>query len=109
MTVGDLNALDLAPVLDSMTLDECELYRVQIRDSILAIEEQLANRRVEQHYPAMRDDFMEWRGRAVLVKPQFHGPVPADLAGQAAQAAGIIARYGTKPWTAQSCDEWSVQ
>lgn len=52
--------------LDTMTLAECELYRTQIRDSIIAIEQQLAERRPEQHYPAMRDAYFEWRHRATL-------------------------------------------
>jgi hypothetical protein len=33
------------------------------------------------------------------VRPEYHGPVPPDLHGQAQQAAGIVAAHGWKPWT----------
>lgn len=33
------------------------------------------------------------------VNPRWHGPVPADLAGQARQAAAIHAAHGWAPWS----------
>ena len=33
------------------------------------------------------------------VRPEFHGPVPADIYGQAQQAARIVAASGWSPWS----------
>ncbi len=45
---------------------------------------------------------------AYSVKPQFHGTVPPDLAGQTRQAVAIIAMHGTAPWSAaHGCSEWN--
>ena len=42
------------------------------------------------------------------VQPEWWGPVPADLEGQARQAARIIETDGTRPWSARTCDEWNL-
>jgi hypothetical protein len=36
---------------------------------------------------------------AFQVRAEFHGPVPADIYGQAVQAAGIVAEQGWGPWS----------
>lgn len=36
---------------------------------------------------------------AFQVRPEFHGPVPDDLYGQAEQAAAIVAEQGWQPWS----------
>lgn len=36
---------------------------------------------------------------AFQVRPEFHGPVPDDLYGQAFQAAAIVAEQGWRPWS----------
>lgn len=47
----------------------------------------------------------EWSIGAFMVQPRWHGAVPRDIAGQAKQAAAIVARYGWTPWqaTASGC------
>ena len=36
------------------------------------------------------------------VRPEFHGPVPADIYGQAAQAAIIVSEQGWFPWSCRA-------
>ena len=47
------------------------------------------------------------RGSCQVIEA-FHGPVPASLAEQFAQADGIAAREGMKRWTTrEGCGEWN--
>lgn len=45
---------------------------------------------------------------AFQVTPRWWGPVPADLEGQALQAAAIMHEHGDRPWTTRhGCDRWT--
>ena len=48
------------------------------------------------------------REGAWMVGATWHGPVPADLDGQARQVAAMVANHGTRIWsTSGGCAAWS--